>query len=760
MAISVDSCVVALLGRDDGARHQLRQALEELGAAVAFEGEPASVSGANVLDAAPNVVIVNLEEGAEDDLDHLQALFDDPAINVVFNEAGVSRSLEGWDLARWARHLAAKVLGNDNTMPPPPEGAELLQPRDLMPTPGAVPTPAQLAPEQSMDTFRDEAHNASDAVPADELSGMLSPASAAQTEVAGMSSGNDPTPADDADLEIDFSMLEDALTLQDGPPPERLPPTPESVEEQSLAGIDVGTLDTISPPTDAASVEPDIDAGTARQDGSPAAVEESFEYSFEDFDAEPAAESPGAASFETPQIDTAADEETAGFSIDFSAMDSGQATDPASAGSAGADTPAQAAEGLEADFSWDINELSSEAGEELDATGDTQAATGGGFDAAAWDVSSDESGFDENLALDDDVAALAAQLDALEASSAPAGEDVPAGLDFSHLEQDDVAAPAPESDATTAAEPETTPVRDSETLLAGAASLSLAPLEEQDGDAGDAQPATEKPSYDFSSLSGLSLEPLEGESEEESTPATDAADSEIDPLLLAMGLVESPEEAPAVAEDASSTDETAVDDSTMTLVPATAGGAIERVIVLGASIGGPDAVRAFLSEFPDQFPALFLLVQHLESGYFERLAQQLQKSSPLPVKVAAAGSTARHGEVLVVPASDRVSVDSNGQVTFEPHPAPPQYSPSIDAVLQSVADLFGNRATAIIFSGMAGDAVEGAVYLAGRGGEVWAQDPQTCVVSSMVDGARARGVVEFTGSPRDLAQRCIAMFNH
>ena len=123
MAISIDSCVVALLGRDDGARQQLRQALEELGAAVAFEGEPASVSGSSVLDVAPNVVIVNLEEGAEDDLDHLQALFDDPSINVVFNEAGVSRSLEGWDLARWARHLAAKVLGNDNTMPPPPEGA-------------------------------------------------------------------------------------------------------------------------------------------------------------------------------------------------------------------------------------------------------------------------------------------------------------------------------------------------------------------------------------------------------------------------------------------------------------------------------------------------------------------------------------------------------------------------------------------------------------------------------------------------------------
>lgn len=73
-----------------------------------------------------------------------------------------------------------------------------------------------------------------------------------------------------------------------------------------------------------------------------------------------------------------------------------------------------------------------------------------------------------------------------------------------------------------------------------------------------------------------------------------------------------------------------------------------------------------------------------------------------------------------------------------------------------VADRFGRNATAIIFSGMAGDAVEGAAYLTTKGGEVWVQDPQSCVVSSMVDGARARGVVEFIGSPRELAQRCVA----
>jgi chemotaxis response regulator CheB len=59
---------------------------------------------------------------------------------------------------------------------------------------------------------------------------------------------------------------------------------------------------------------------------------------------------------------------------------------------------------------------------------------------------------------------------------------------------------------------------------------------------------------------------------------------------------------------------------------------------------------------------------------------------------------------------------------------------------------------------MAGDAIEGAVYLTSQGGEVWAQDPASCVVSSMVDGARARGVVEYIGSPRDLAERCVAQY--
>ena len=72
-------------------------------------------------------------------------------------------------------------------------------------------------------------------------------------------------------------------------------------------------------------------------------------------------------------------------------------------------------------------------------------------------------------------------------------------------------------------------------------------------------------------------------------------------------------------------------------------------------------------------------------------------------------------------------------------------------MLNDVADAFGANAGVIVFSGMAEDAAEGSVYLAGIGGRVYVQDPDTCVISSMVDGVIETGVVTFAGSPKALA---------
>jgi two-component system chemotaxis response regulator CheB/chemosensory pili system protein ChpB (putative protein-glutamate methylesterase) len=76
-------------------------------------------------------------------------------------------------------------------------------------------------------------------------------------------------------------------------------------------------------------------------------------------------------------------------------------------------------------------------------------------------------------------------------------------------------------------------------------------------------------------------------------------------------------------------------------------------------------------------------------------------------------------------------------------------------VLRDVADAFGAKAGAIIFSGMAHDAIEGSKYLKSKGGTIWVQDPDTCVISSMVDGAREAGIVSFMGSPQQLAKKML-----
>lgn len=183
---------------------------------------------------------------------------------------------------------------------------------------------------------------------------------------------------------------------------------------------------------------------------------------------------------------------------------------------------------------------------------------------------------------------------------------------------------------------------------------------------------------------------------------------------------------------------------------------VRRVWVLGASIGGPESVREFLAAFPRDYPALFLLAQHLGGEFVDLMTRQLAKATSMTVRTPTHGERVGHGEVVVVPATHRLQVDAEGVVTLERLAAQGEFSPSIDQVLRDVADRFGDAAGAIVFSGMSTDAVEGCRYLAEKGGRVYAQDPATCVVSAMVDGVRETGVVGFTGSPAELAAQLLA----
>jgi chemosensory pili system protein ChpB (putative protein-glutamate methylesterase) len=183
---------------------------------------------------------------------------------------------------------------------------------------------------------------------------------------------------------------------------------------------------------------------------------------------------------------------------------------------------------------------------------------------------------------------------------------------------------------------------------------------------------------------------------------------------------------------------------------------LQHVFVLGASIGGPEAVREFLGALPPGFPALFVLVQHMGDEFLELMSAQLARCVTLTVRTPTHGEIFGHGEIVIVTTKQRLQIDAEGVVTLSPLPERTAYSPSIDLVLRDVADQFGSKAGAIIFSGMAQDAIAGSAYLKARGGVVWTQDPNTCTISTMVDAVTQTGAVTFSGSPQELAAKMIA----
>jgi len=183
-----------------------------------------------------------------------------------------------------------------------------------------------------------------------------------------------------------------------------------------------------------------------------------------------------------------------------------------------------------------------------------------------------------------------------------------------------------------------------------------------------------------------------------------------------------------------------------------AGAAIDRVVVLCASIGGPEAIREVIGAIPKRYPALFVLVQHMGEEFIDLLAQQLARATALTVRVPSHGERVAAGDLLIAPPNRELRIQRDGTVLIQPQNPPAPHQPSIDRILESFAGTFGADVLAIVFSGMSDDGAAGCRHVADAGGQVWVQDPATCVVSEMVENALATGVVRFQGSPTSLAE--------
>ncbi|MEO8459489.1 MAG: chemotaxis protein CheB [Dokdonella sp.] len=234
------------------------------------------------------------------------------------------------------------------------------------------------------------------------------------------------------------------------------------------------------------------------------------------------------------------------------------------------------------------------------------------------------------------------------------------------------------------------------------------------------------------------------EIESEKPTASATAPAKVSAFASSLELVPIEEEVPAAPLKTAPSHEFRLDT-------ATPFSRIKRVIVLCASIGGPEAIRQMLGALPRDYPALFMVVQHVGEEFMDLLTQQLKRATPLNVRKPVPGERVSHGDVLAIPPGQRVLVDRQGSVSLTTVTVALSTGPSMDQVLTDVADAFGRDATAVIFSGLAADAVAGCKYLSDKGGTIYAQDPSTCIVSTMIDEVRQTGAVSYLGSPWELA---------
>lgn len=182
-----------------------------------------------------------------------------------------------------------------------------------------------------------------------------------------------------------------------------------------------------------------------------------------------------------------------------------------------------------------------------------------------------------------------------------------------------------------------------------------------------------------------------------------------------------------------------------------------KVVAIGVSTGGPNALQLVFSELPPDFPATILVVQHMPEGFTDMFARRLDESSSIHVKEAKAGDLLLPGRALISPGNRHMKVRRMplGEVVIlDDTPPVNGHRPSVDVLFRSVARVYGRDALGLLMTGMGEDGAEGMGALKAAGGFTVAQSEETCVVKGMPKTAVDRGYVDKV-APLDMLARLL-----
>lgn len=169
-----------------------------------------------------------------------------------------------------------------------------------------------------------------------------------------------------------------------------------------------------------------------------------------------------------------------------------------------------------------------------------------------------------------------------------------------------------------------------------------------------------------------------------------------------------------------------------------------KVVVIGASTGGPPALQEILSKLPSDLNSAVLVVQHMPVGFTASLAERLNTLSRLDVSEAFDGDWVKPGKCLIAPSGLHMTLRDEGEpcVRLSKSPEGGLHRPSVDILMESAAETMRGKVIGVILTGMGSDGARGIKAIHDAGGRTIAQDAESCIVYGMPKVAVSLGGVD------------------
>jgi two-component system chemotaxis response regulator CheB len=185
----------------------------------------------------------------------------------------------------------------------------------------------------------------------------------------------------------------------------------------------------------------------------------------------------------------------------------------------------------------------------------------------------------------------------------------------------------------------------------------------------------------------------------------------------------------------------------------------EKIIAIGASTGGTEALRAFLQAMPPHCPGI-VIVQHMPEMFTRAFADRLNKDCTIEIKEAADGDRIFPGRALIAPGNHHLLVRKSGFACIAhvtDGPLVSRHRPSVDVLFRSVAKSLGSHSVGVIMTGMGNDGAQGLLEMRNSGAQTIAQDESSCVVFGMPKEAIARGAAIAVVPLKRIAETALKM---